>query len=148
MKLVIAATLAALAGACLPPGVQGHALSDAVRTYNEGVKWERFEAAAAVIPPAERADFLDERDQLAADLRITGTEVLQVDQRGRRAVVLVKLSWYRETEGIVRESVADQRWERQGKRWRLVGERRARGAEMPGLREGPEAPEMAHRSEE
>jgi hypothetical protein len=126
------------AGACAGPSGQGYALSDAVRAYTEGVKWERFDAAAAVIPPRERDLFLDERDQLAKDLRITETEILRLTQRGRRAEVHVKLTWYRDSEGVVRTSVAAQRWERQGKAWRLVDEHRARGDEMPGLREDPE----------
>lgn len=127
-----------LAAACAPPAGGGYALTDAVRTYTEGVRWERFEAAAAVVPPRERDAFLDERDELADDLRITDTEIVRVTERGNRAEVQVRLSWYRDDEGVVRESVALQRWERQGKAWRLVAEWRARGDEMPGLREAPE----------
>jgi len=134
--------------ACMPPSAKAYALTDAVRTYTEGVKWERFESAAAVLPAAQRRGFLDERDLLAKDLRITDTEILRVDERDRRAEVLVKLSWYSERENIVHTSVATQRWERQGKSWKLVDERRSRGDEMPGLQEDDEAvglggPEMA-----
>jgi hypothetical protein len=138
MKAIILATVLA-AGACMPPPGGGYGLTDAVRTYTEGVKWERFEAAAAVVPPRERNDFLDERDLLAKDLRITQTEILRVTERGNRAEVHVKMTWYLDSEGTVHESVAAQRWERQGKAWRLIDERRARGHEMPGLREAPEA---------
>lgn len=141
-----------LATGCVPPSGQAYALTDAVRTYTEGVKWERFEAAAAVIPPRERDGFLDERDLLAKDLRITDTEVLRITQRERRAEVHVKLTWYSDREGVVRESVAAQRWERHGKLWHLVDEHRARGDEMPGLREDAEdrlgSSLKAHRGEE
>lgn len=131
------------ASACVPPGGGGYQLTDAVRTYTEGVKWERFEAAAAVIPPRERDLFLDEREALADDLRITEAEIIRVADHGRTAEVQVRLSWYRDSEGVVHESVAAQRWERQGKAWRLVDEHRARGDEMPGLRETPEVSERA-----
>lgn len=139
--------LALVLAACVPPP-GGHALTDAVRTYNEGVKWERFEAAAAVVPPAERDQFLDERDELSDDLRITESQILRVTERGNRAEVHVKLTWYLDSEATVHESVALQRWERKGKAWRLVGEWRARGDEMPGLQEQPEAAEQARLGDE
>lgn len=130
-SLLIALTLAA----CMPPSTQGAALYDAARTYTEGVRWERFEAAAVVIPPAERAAFLDERDVLAKDLRITDSEITQVAQHGRTAEVSVKHAWYKDSEGTLHETVVKQAWERQGKAWRLVDEYRSRGDEMPGVRE-------------
>jgi hypothetical protein len=121
--------------ACAPPATRGYALYDAVRTYNEGIRWQRFEAAAAVVPTAERDQFLDERDQLAKDLRITDSEVMRMTEHDPVAEVTVKHTWYRDSEGTVRETVATQRWERRGKSWRLLDEYRARGDEMPGLRE-------------
>ncbi len=138
-----AALAAALAmAACVPPSGQGYALVDAARTYSEGLRWERFEAAASVVPPAERAQFLDERDTLAKDLRITDSEIIRVEQHGRTAEVSVKHAWYLDTEGTLHETVAAQAWERQGKAWRLVDEYRSRGDHMPGLRErDPEAGE-------
>lgn len=136
--LAIAALMVA---ACIPPAARGAALVDAAQTYNEGVRWERFEAAAAVIPPAERAEFLDERDQLAKDLRITQSEILQITEHGRTAEVVVKHAWYSDREGTLHETVAAQAWERQGKAWRLVDEHRSRGDQMPGLRDRDPAPE-------
>ena len=109
-SLLIALTLAA----CMPPSTRGAALYDAARTYTEGVRWERFEAAAAVVPPAERAAFLDERDVLAKDLRITDSEITRVDQHGRTAEVSVKHAWYKDSEGTLRETVVRQAWVRQG----------------------------------
>jgi hypothetical protein len=129
--------------ACMPPSTRGAALYDAARTYTEGVRWERFEAAAAVVPPAERAAFLDERDVLAKDLRITDSEITRVDQHGRTAEVSVKHAWYKDSEGTLRETVVRQAWERQGKAWRLVDEYRARGDAMPGVRERDPDPDPA-----
>lgn len=134
-RAILFVVLAASVAACAPPATRAWALTDAARTYNEGVRWERFEAAATVVPPAERAQFLDERDLLARDLRITDSEIVRLDEHGRTADVSVKHTWYRDSEGTVRETVAAQRWERQGKAWRLVDEFRSRGDAMPGLRE-------------
>jgi hypothetical protein len=116
-------------------------LSESVRQFNEGVRWERFAAAAAAIPPPERSQFLDDMDERSGDLKITDYEVVKLDPRGEReARVQVKLSWYKASEGTVHETHALQTWERHGKAWWMVDAIRLRGAQMPGL---PEAPETA-----
>ena len=111
-------------------------LSETIRQFNDGVRWERFAAAATAIPPRERSQFVEDMDQRAADLKITDYEIVRVDPRGEReARVQIKLSWYKATEGTVHETHAVQTWERHGKLWWMVDEIRLRGAEMPGLAE-------------
>lgn len=121
--------------ACGAPQVRSeNDLSESIRTFNEGVRWERFSAAAISIPPPQRSQFVDEMDQRASDLKITDYEVVNVVPRGdREARVQIKLSWYRVSEGTVRETHAIQTWEHHGKVWLMVEEARLRGAEMPGL---------------
>jgi hypothetical protein len=114
----------------------GETLSESIRAYNEGVRWERFAVAAVHVPAKQRAQFVDEADQRAQDIKITDYEVVKVDQRGdREATVQVKLSWYRESEGRLLETQAVQTWERHGKAWLLVDEARLCGPAMPGLPE-------------
>jgi hypothetical protein len=109
-------------------------LSESIRSFNEGIRWERFSVAAARVPAVERSRFVEDMDQRAEDLKITDYEIVQVDNRGsKEARVHVKLSWYRTSEGTLRETHALQTWERQGKAWMMVAEARMRGAEMPGL---------------
>jgi hypothetical protein len=111
-------------------------LSESVRTFNEGVRWERFAAAAAALPPRDRSQFVDDMDQRSGDVKITDYEVMRIDPRGEHeARVQVKLSWYKTSEGTVRETHAVQTWERHGKAWWMVDEARLRGAPMPGLAE-------------
>lgn len=115
-------------------------LSDSIRMFNDGVRWERFAAAATAVPPRERSQFVEEMDQRAADLKITEYEIVRVDARGEReARVQIKLSWYKGSEGTVHETHAVQTWERHGKVWWMVDEIRLRGAQMPGLSERPES---------
>jgi hypothetical protein len=123
--------------ACGGPQARGEAdLSESIRQFNEGVRWERFSAAATSIPPPQRSHFVDEMDQRASDLKITDYEIVNVAPRGdREARVQIKLSWYRASEGTVHETHAIQTWERHGKSWLMVDETRLRGAEMPGLLE-------------
>jgi hypothetical protein len=111
-------------------------LGDAVRSYNEGVRWERFSMAAAYLPPKERSTFVDEADQRAKDVKITDYDIVTIEPKGEReAKVQVKLSWYKDSEGTLHETHATQTWERHGKGWLMVDEARLRGPEMPGLPE-------------
>jgi hypothetical protein len=115
---------------------QGDTLADSVRAYNDGVRWERFEVAAVHVPPKERSTFLDMTDERAHDLKITEYDVVKIDQKDdHEATVQVKMSWYRESEGTLKETQALQQWEKHGKTWWMVDEARLKGQEMPGLEE-------------
>jgi hypothetical protein len=121
--------------ACVPPRA-GETLTESVRSYNDSVRWERFEVAANHLPPDQRSQRLDEWDQRGHDLKITDYDIVKVDQKSsREARVQIKVSWYRESEGTVHETQALQTWERRGKDWMMVDEARVRGTEMPGLTE-------------
>jgi hypothetical protein len=109
-------------------------LTDAVRSYNDGVRWERFAVAANHVPPKERGRFVEEMDRRSEEMRITDYELVTVDARGpREARVHVKVSWYKDTEHVLRLTHAVQTWERHGKVWWMVDEAKLRGADMPGL---------------
>lgn len=114
----------------------GDTLADSIRVYNDGVRWERFAVAAKHVPPTLRATFVEEADERAEDVKITDYEVVKVDPKGQgEATVQVKMSWYRESEGILRDTQALQTWEKHGKTWWMVDEERLKGHEMPGLPE-------------
>ena len=124
--------------ACGPIAKAENTLAESVEDFNEGVRWSRFSAAAVFLPVKERAEWVDEHDERAKDLKITNYEVIKVDQKTTRiAKVQVKMEWYRDTEGKVKETHAVQTWERHGKNWFVVDETRLRGDEMPGLTEPP-----------
>ena len=119
-------------------------LGDAIRSYNEGLRWGRYEVAATHIAPKERAQFVDDADDRAKDLKITQYDVVRVERRSARvATVHVKVEWYKESEGTLRETHAKQTWEKQGGSWLMVQEARTRGIEMPGLPEPPTSEEPA-----
>jgi hypothetical protein len=111
-------------------------LGESVRAYNEGIRWGRYGVAAGKVPPRERAQFVEEMDERADKVKITDYDVVDVNARGtREARVRIKISWFAENEGTVHETHAVQTWERQGKMWFMVGEKRVRGKQMPGLPE-------------
>lgn len=130
--------LMSIAGvACRTPAQRREDFGNAVRMYNEGVRWQRWSHAAAYIPGPERADFVDERADLEEELRIDDFEVLRQDLQpgGQRATVRVRYTWHLDREGIVHRTTATQGWEQRGRRWYMVEERRARGPRMPGVAE-------------
>ncbi len=134
------AMCAFLVAGCASLAPQGDTLLESVRTYDEGLRWGRYAAAATRIPPREREAFLDEREDLAKELHITDYDLVKVGAKLHdKATVEVKYSWFKETEGTLRETRAVQTWERHGSSWMLVDERRRHGPEMPGLREPVDA---------
>lgn len=109
-----------------------------VRTYNNGVRWQRYTHAARHIDQDERDAFLDERQDLEKEVLISGWEILRVDygdDQRRSADVHVRYTWHLDSEGIVHETTAVQSWELRGKRWLLAEETRSRGERMPGIAE-------------
>lgn len=132
MKRLVLALL--VTSACSAAQKDTETLSESIRVYNEGVRWQRYAVAATAIPPHQRAAFVDEMDERGNELKITDYEVVKVDAAGAKAAkVQVKLSWYTDREGTLRETHALQSWERHGKEWWMVDAVRLRGAEMPGL---------------
>ncbi len=140
MKRSVAIAVALACASCAANQKSVESLGESVRSYNEGVRWERFAVAATNLPAAQRSQFVDEWDARSSDLKVSDYEIVKMDPRGREAKVQVKLSWYRTSEGTLRETQAIQTWERHGKVWLMVDETRLRGPEMPGLTEPGDHP--------
>jgi hypothetical protein len=137
--LTAAALALAASTACSAAPKSGETLIESIRTYNDGLRWQRFAAAAGRLPLAERSAFVDEWDERSNDLKITDYEIVDLVARGDTAQVQVKISWYGDREGTLHDTHARQTWQRRGKIWFLTDEVRMRGTEMPGLAE-PAAP--------
>ena len=137
MRAVLLSLVLGLA-ACGGPQRGSDTLKESILNYNEGVRWERYEAAATSLPPKQRSEFVDEMDQRAKDLNISQYDIVRVDKPTRKvAKVHVKVAWYKDSEGTLRETHAVQTWERHGKTWWMMEETRLRGDEMPGLLDAP-----------
>ena len=111
-------------------------LAESIRSFNEGIRWQRYEVAAVSIPPRERSKFVEMMDERSEDLKITDYEIVRVDRRtDKEAQVQVKVSWYMDNEGTLKQTHAMQTWQRKGKAWLMIDQSRFRGDEMPGLLE-------------
>jgi len=108
-----------------------------LRSYNEAVRWQKFDTAALNVPLLEREDFLDEREELGEDLRIVDFEIKRVRFRDERkkARVDVQYTWHLDSLGIVHKTVTRQIWQRFGKTWLITKETHVRGEPMPGIDE-------------
>ncbi len=140
-----------LAAACGGPQQASETLAESIRSFNEGIRWQRFEVAAVSLPPRERSDFVEAMDERTKELRITDYEIVRVDRASdKEAKVHVKVSWYKDDEGTLHETHAMQVWQRRGKAWLMVDQTRYRGDEMPGLENRvrdaaePDAEDSAH----
>jgi len=121
--------------ACATRQKQTENLLETSQRFQEGLRWQRFEDAAAHVPPDERESFLDEHDKLSKELRIDDYEVIRVHFAASHdeAMVQVKYTWHLDNEGIVKETVTDQRWELRGLAWFMTEEHWKRGDDMPGV---------------
>jgi hypothetical protein len=104
-----------------------------VRTFQEGIRWRKYEMAADYVPAAARERFLEAQDVIDKDLRIDDYELERVKlESGQTAArVRVKYTWHLDSVGTVHDTVVEERWERQGKVWRVVASEHKRGEEMP-----------------
>ena len=105
MRASLRVLLVVVLAACGARAQATETLTESVRSFNDGVRWERFTVAAVRIPARERTQFVEDMDLRAEELKITDYEIVSVDARGtREARVQVKLSWYRPAEGTLRET--------------------------------------------
>lgn len=131
----------ALGAGCGSNAARTESFMSSMRTYNDGVRWQRWTHAASHIPAAERGAFLDERNALEKELRIHDWELLRLEYSGERqsrATLRVRYTWHMDNEGTVHETTTIQRWQRHGKHWVLEDETRSVGVKMPGVAEPPE----------
>jgi hypothetical protein len=103
-----------------------------VRTFQEGLRWRKYEMAADYVPAAIREKFLEAHDEVDGDLRIDDYELERVKlDEASAATVRVKYTWHLNSVGTVHDTVVEQRWERQGKVWRITANAHKKGEEMP-----------------
>ncbi len=119
--------------ACSSSASRSADLLNDVRTFQEGLRWRKYEMAADYVPAAVRERFLTAHEEIDEDLRIDDYELqrVKVESSGNDAYVRVKYTWHRESVGTVHETVTEQHWELEGKIWRIVGNEHQRGERLP-----------------
>ena len=140
-RWIVLVTMTTLLG-CSGAGSRRADLVGDLRNYGEGVRWNDFAKASLVVHPKARADFMDTREQVADDLKISDWEMkrLTYSDNRNKADVQVEWYWHLDSRGIMHTTVTTQKWTRHGKRWIIDEERRLRGEPMPGVAEPQKKP--------
>lgn len=131
--LVMVLALSGLGLGCGPRD-RGMNLKDAVRAYNQHLRWNRFEAASSFVEISKRAEWLATRTAGSAGLHFTDIQVVRLqkpDAEEKSVEVLVALSWYRMPQTTVQRAVYAQVWQELEGRWRLTEEREVENAQAP-----------------
>lgn len=126
---------AALATSCLltPAQRREETLVREARTFNDDLRWGRYEQMALSLPRDEARLLLARAADLGDTLVIADFEVTSINftRGGEAATVLVKLDWYSKRATTLHATTIDQRWELRDGKWTVVKQRRLRGDRFP-----------------
>lgn len=124
-RLLLTLTLILPALGCGPRD-RGLELQDAVRAYNQRLRWSAFDQASAFVAAEKRAAWLASRTANATGLHFTDVQVIRLgnpDPGTKSVDVLVALSWYRMPDTRVHSATWAQTWQEIEGRWRLTDEK-------------------------
>ncbi len=113
----------ALLSACAAVGTRpGSDLPSILNSFHHDLRWQYFRKAAARVDPARAREFLDQLEDEEADLHITDWEIREVKPQpdGKRALVRVRLKYYRMPSTVVHDETVLQTWRRTDGGWILV----------------------------
>jgi hypothetical protein len=114
---------------------------DASRAYNRSLRWEDFDRAARHLPPESVNAFLDHHESIEDDIVIIDYDIerMKLEKQTGRAATRVNISWHKDDETIVRNTVVDQQWQFHDGAWYLVDEYRVDGKPLALFAESPDA---------
>jgi hypothetical protein len=146
---LLPAALLALLGTSVMSAMQGCASADGMaekfydssRAYNRSLRWEDFDRAARHLPPESVNAFLDHHEAIEDEIVIIDYDIerMKLEKQTGRAATRVNISWHRDDETIVRNTVVDQQWQFHDGTWFLVDEYRVDGKPLALFAESPDA---------
>ena len=135
MRLLALFAVVALNAACAmtPAQRREENLVREARTFNDDLRWQRYEQLSESLPPEEARLLQSRAEAMGDDLAMADYDVTSITfaPGSEAANVVVKFSWYSKRATTLHETTVDQRWEYQSGRWVLVKQRRARGERFP-----------------
>lgn len=137
------ALFAALIMSVIPVGCAGNkreSLGEALRVFNDGVRWQRVDWSIGYVPKKKQPQYLARRAKRAG-IRVTGYTLQSVQVEGSKAKAFVQIQWYSETRLRVLVTVVEQDWRFGENGWQVVEEHRIGGEPCPLVgRRSTEAP--------
>jgi hypothetical protein len=111
------------------PGCAGHQaagqkLQYAVHSFNDHLRWKRFDSAAAFLPSDLKPDFLERYLSVEDDLHVESIEVRAVSNESTEdietAKVTVVAQSYLLPSNVLRKTIITETWELRGGRWTMA----------------------------
>lgn len=134
--------LLALACMMTPNQQREDTLIREARTFNDDLRWARYDQISASLPRDEAPLFLARANAVGDDLVMADFEVTSINfgPRSETATVGVSLQWYTRRASILHSTSIEQRWELRAGRWLMAKQRRVRGDRFPLVLEPMTAP--------
>lgn len=116
----------ALTAACGGSTNRRSALKDAVRAYNDAIRWGYIHEASIYIPADKRAEFMAGKRRAAATWRVHEVDLRQVHMGANheKARVVVAITFSGGGDPRTQMHVVEQRWGWKENQWLMVGTRR------------------------
>jgi hypothetical protein len=118
----------ALLGCPIGQPTPGARAQEAAAELNVNARFGRMEMAAEHVAPTERDAFMRRRKAWGAGVRVADYELAGLRMKGRAdAESFVRVAWYRDDQGDLRQTTLKQTWHDFKGSWQLVGEDRSDG---------------------
>jgi hypothetical protein len=131
-RALVAAALLAIA--CMTPTQRREdTLIREARTFNDDLRWARYDQLSASLPREEAQLFMARANAVADDLVMADYEVTAINfaPGSEAATVAVQLQWYDRRASVLHSTNLEQRWEFRDGRWLVAKQRRVRGDRFP-----------------
>jgi hypothetical protein len=130
MHLVVAGVfpLAALLAGCPTPETPLARAQQTAQEFNIDSRFGRGEILVEHVAPDAREKYMLQHRGWGASVRLADVEIDGMRPRGEHDVdVLVRVSWYRPEDQLLRSTTLRQSWSDRPGGWKLVDERRVEG---------------------
>lgn len=99
-------------------------LKDAVLRFNEGIRWGRLQEVMPRVNPQNAEQFMKMHEKFGTEIQLSDYELINstYNEKEKKADVLVRITWYRQSEMELFSTILLQAWEYQGMEWMLMTE--------------------------
>ncbi len=99
-------------------------LKDAVIQFNEGIRWGRLQEVMPRVSPENAEHFMKMHEKFGSEIQLTDYELINstYNNENKTAKVTVRISWYRQNEMELCNTILLQEWELKGADWMMMTE--------------------------
>jgi hypothetical protein len=99
-------------------------LKDAVLRLNEGIRWGRLQEVMPRVNPENAEQFMKMHEKFGTEIQLSDYELINstYNEKEKKADVVIRITWYRQSEMELFSTILLQAWEYQGMDWMLMTE--------------------------